>query len=43
MSELTYDRIMGLLDVIECELDKIASYVGHCSYSEYISGDITGP
>jgi hypothetical protein len=43
MSKEDYDKAMGLLDIIEDELNKVASVVGHCSYAEYTSGDYTGP
>lgn len=35
MSKKNYDLIMSYLDVIECELDKIAAHVGHVSFKEF--------
>lgn len=43
MSKEGYDKAMHLLDIIEYELNKVASAVGHCSYAEYFSSDMTGP
>lgn len=40
MSIDNYNKCMFYLDVIECELNKIASMVGHCSYEEFIKSDI---
>lgn len=36
MSEKSYKTIMFLLDVIESELNHIASVVGHESYKEFM-------
>lgn len=31
----SYNAIMACLDIIEAELNKIATAVGHCSYAEF--------
>ena len=43
MSKDNYDKCMSYLDIIEVELNKIASNVGHCSYEEFMAGEMTGP
>lgn len=45
MKTENYNKIMSYLDVIENELNKIASVVGHCSYKEFCEskGEFTGP
>lgn len=36
MTNETYEKVMEVLDVIEEELDKLASVVGHESFEEFI-------
>lgn len=39
MSKESYEKIMCLLDIIECELNKIASATGHKSFNEFIGSN----
>jgi hypothetical protein len=36
----SYNKIMSYIDLVEIELDKIASAVGHPSFEEFFAGEV---
>lgn len=42
MSKEKFNRVMGYLDIIEAEMDKIAVATGHPTFKEWKLGDLQG-